>query len=246
MYNKWGWKGVDLEVGVGRWGESFPNGRSGRSPNGRHHWAHQLFILCLGILNFVQLPFQGRWGIFIGSKLISQWLKVYWVGAIFYIMWCLLLSRDYKESPPSPELVGVLCGWWSWWWWVWGQHSWRARRLSPTSKSTAACDQNLEYEFLATVTLMRWTRRSMRSLMMLMMILGWPTHLKNWNRESLANILLMRLWRRTTVLMIIWVNSNNRSQHFSRLVDKFQKTWTDKISGNVKNVLKSSFHFGIS
>ena len=101
---------------IWRWwgGESFLNGRSGRSPNGRHHCAHQLFILCLGILNFVQLPFQGLWGIFIGSKLISQWLRsIEWEGGGYLLhnvtaTSSLLLSRDYKESPPSAQLVGVL------------------------------------------------------------------------------------------------------------------------------------------
>ena len=81
----------------------------------------------------------------------------------------LLLSRDYKESPPSAQLVGVL--------WVGGDVGGGGSEDNIPGERVvchppAACDQNLEYEFLATVTLMRWTRGSMRSLMMLMMILG--------------------------------------------------------------------------
>ena len=104
-------KGVIWRWWWGGGGESFLNGRSGRSPNGRHHWAHQLFILCLGVLNFVQLPFQGLWGIFIGSKLISQWLKVYWVGAIFYIMWRQPPVYSSQEITKNLLNLWACCGW---------------------------------------------------------------------------------------------------------------------------------------
>ena len=108
-------KGVIWRWWWGGGGESFLNGRSGRSPNGRHHWAHQLFILCLSILNFVQLPFQGLWGIFIGLKLISQrcngWEGGGGEGAIFYIMWRQPPVYSSQEITKNLLNLWACCGW---------------------------------------------------------------------------------------------------------------------------------------
>ena len=109
----------------------------------------------------------------------------------------------HSRNTYSPNLRSQWCGCGVGGSECWGQHSRRARRLSPTSKATL-WNQNLEYEFLAV---------------------GW--HWEGWWWWWLIGFLCDQ--------------SNG-----CRDTDKFPKKWTDKISSNPRNVLKTDFHFGIS